>query len=216
MTRSFLSSALLITALISCKNNIAYRPEVPFTYAVSNNAVITDGGKDTITAPVYPGFKANDIVYIDDYGNKFRIVQLDSVKKFKYIVLPIPSQYISKNAADPNVFTAYSSGDTLILCHSGDLPVFRSIRKPLKDPKWARAINPQSGQVNCIEVPNTYTIGSLIDGYKIVSLEPYTTPLAVEFPEEIEEISNDPTHPDLVQVYQEGEEIQLGFYHPKK
>jgi hypothetical protein len=165
---------------------------------------------------VYPGFATNDIVYIDDYGNKFRIIQLDSIKKFNYIMLPIPSQYISKNAADPDFFTAYSSGDTLILCHSGNLPTFRSIRKPIKNPKWARGINPQTGQVNCFEVSNTDTIGSMIDGYRIVALQPYTTPQAVEFPKEIQEISNNPTHPDLLQVHQEDEKIWLGFYHPKK
>lgn len=221
MTRSFLAGSFIMILLVGCRETAAHRPEIPFVFTVLNHALITDG-KDTVTKPVEPIFAVNDIVHINEEGTPCRIIQMDSVS-IKHILLPVPEYYIWESSKDPAIFKVYRSGDTLIFEPVDGLPYcpIPQVSNVYKDAKRAKAINLQTGEVICSKVEITRSVGDSIhiglSDYKILKLEPYTDVLEIEFPEEIQAISNDPAHPDLMQAYSKGgEKIYLGYYHPKK
>lgn len=218
MTRSILICAALITGLMSCKDNTAHRPGNPFIYAFTNNARIIDG-KDTVTRPVDPDITVNDLIRLNRNGNLSRVIRVDNVKKFKHIILPVPPFYFTRSTKFPDILKAYCSGDTLILCYIDTLHFYHPVPNSYKNAKRVKAIDLQTGQVISCMITNNKTIGdSIMSKYKIIALQPYTETLQVDLPEEIEAISSDSTHPDLVQVSQHAtmDILQLGFYHPGK
>lgn len=216
MIRSFFASALAAACLVSCNHQPAAKR---FTYNVFNEATVVDG-QDSFSLPVVHLYKVHDVIDMMPEGHRCTIAQIDSGMPFKKLILPLPNFMLSNDSKHPNVLSAYQTGDSLVMVGGRPAPKITEDLEEFKDGLLAKMRNLRTGQLALERVSPTRKIGDTMpfkpDPYQIVALEkgdPYTQ---ADFAEEITEVSKDPKHMDLLEVFWDNDKLYIQFYPKNK